>query len=111
MYKNNGSVDPEKHPWCFIGGVKDKRESFEAAMRRLVKEEMGINIENINLVLDSYYHAKLTDDNVNKIERAENKLLDFFSLNEIKKLLLSSSTEGFITKCGFKKMEMLLVNA
>lgn len=100
MHKRNGPIDEEKHPWCFIGGIKEKKESFENAMTRRVEKEAGIKIEKVEFVSKSRYHARLTDDNVNKIERAENQLLDFFSLGESKKLFLSSTTAQFISKHG-----------
>ncbi len=100
MYKRKSVVDREKHPWSFIGGVKEKGESFENAVSRWVKKEMGITIDKIEYVSDSCYHARLTDDNVNKIQREENQLLDFYSLKEIKKLNLSSATEQFVLKHG-----------
>ncbi len=100
MYKSNSSIDEEKHPWCFIGGIKENKESFENAMSRRVEKETGIKIEKVEFVSESCYHARLTDDNVNNIERAEGQLLDFFTLKEVKKLLLSSSTAQFISKHG-----------
>lgn len=100
MYKSNGPIDEEKHPWCFIGGIKGEKESFEKAMARRVEKEAGIKIEKVEFVSEFCYHARLTDDNVNKIERAENQLLDFFSLKESKKLFLSSKTTQFISKHG-----------
>lgn len=100
MYKSNGPIDEEKHPWCFIGGIKGEKESFEKAMARRVEKETGIKIEKVEFVSEFCYHARLTDDNVNKIERAENQLLDFFSLKESKKLFLSSTTTQFISKHG-----------
>ena len=101
MHKTNSPSDKEKHPWCFIGAVKEKKESFEIAMSRRVEKEMGIKIEKVEFVSESCYHARLTDDNVNKIERAENQLLNFFTLKESKKLFLSRSTQQFISKHGF----------
>jgi len=100
MHKKNGPTDEEKHAWCFIGGVKEDRESFENAMSRRVEKEAGIKIENVEFVSESCYHARLTDDNVNKIERGENQLLDFFTLKEAGKLFLSSTTAQFILKHG-----------
>jgi len=100
MYKSNNSIDEEKHPWCLIGGIKEKEESFENAMSRWVEKEMGIKIENVEYVSDYCYHARLTDDNVNKIQRAENQLLDFFTLKEVKNLFLSNTTAQFISKYG-----------
>ena len=98
MHKQKSVIDEEKHPWSFIGGIKENRESFENAMSRRVENEMGIKIENVEYVSELCYHAKLTDDNVNKIKRAENQLLDFFTLKEVKKLFLSSTTAQFISK-------------
>ncbi len=98
MYKSNSPIDKEKHQWCFIGGIKEKRESFENAMSRRVEKETGIKIEKVEFVSDSCYHARLTDDNVNKIKRAEGQLLDFFTLKELRKLLVSNATEQFISK-------------
>ncbi len=98
MNKSNSSIDQEKHPWCFIGGIKEETESFESAMRRRVETEAGIEIENVELISESCYHARLTDDNVNKIKREENQLLDFFTLKDLKKLFLSNTTAQFVSK-------------
>ncbi len=100
MYKKSSPMDEEKHAWCFIGGIKENRESFENAMARKVEKETGIKIEKVEFVSESCYHARLTDDNVNKIERAEGQLLDFFTLKELGKLFLSSTTAQFISKHG-----------
>ena len=100
MHKDNSAIDEEKHPWCFIGAVKEEKESFENAMSRRVEKEMGIKIENVEFVAEFCYHARLTDDDVNKIERAENQLLNFFTLKESKKLFLSMPTQQFILKHG-----------
>jgi len=100
MHKQKSVIDEEKHPWSFIGAVKEESESFEHAMTRRVEKETGIKIENVEFVSESCYHARLTDDNVNKIQRAENQLLDFFTLKEIRKLFLSSLTVQFISKHG-----------
>lgn len=98
MNKRNSAVDEEKHPWCFIGGVRDKNESFEKALARRVEKEAGIKIENIEHLSEFYYHASLTDDNVNKMKRADNQLLDFFNPAEVKKLLLSRASEALFLK-------------
>jgi len=62
-----------------------------------VRKEMGIKIENVEFVSRSRYLARLTDDNVNRIERSENQLLDFFTLKEVKDLFLSRETADFIS--------------
>lgn len=96
MHKQKSVIDQENHPWSFIGGIREDEESFEHAMSRKVEKEMGIKIENVEYISELCYHARLTDDNVNHIERSENQLLDFFTLKEVKELFLSSETAKFI---------------
>ncbi len=103
-HTSNSAIDQEKHPWRFLGGTKDKKESFEAAMQRLVKKEMGIKIDNIVAVKEAYYHARLTDDNVNNIQRSDNQLFAFFSLKEAEKLFLSFPTQEFMEQ--YKDFDM-----
>ncbi len=98
MHKQKSVIDEEKHPWCFIGGIKRGKETFEDAIKRRVEEEAGIRIGNIEYISKDCYYARLTDDNVNKIQRDENQLLDFFNPRELKTLYLSKSTEEFISK-------------
>lgn len=98
MHKQKSVIDEERHPWCFIEAIKRKKESFEDAIIRTVEEETGIKIENVEYASKFCYHARLTDDNVNKIRRAENQLLNFFNTSELEKLYLSKSTENFMSK-------------
>ncbi|MCL5114066.1 MAG: NUDIX domain-containing protein [Patescibacteria group bacterium] len=100
MHKQKSVIDRESHPWCFIGAIRENKESFEHAMERRVEKEMGIKIKNVEFVSENCYHAQLTDDNVNNIQRAENQLLDFFTPKELTKLFLSRSTQAFILKHG-----------
>jgi hypothetical protein len=97
MHKQKSVIDQEEHPWSFISGIKDKKESFEKTLAKRVRKEAGIEIENVEFVAEFYYHAKLTDDNVNHITRSENQLLDFFSIKEAEGLFLSSGTARFIS--------------
>ena len=100
MHKQKSVLDEERHPWSFISGVFNEKESLEKTLMRRVYAEMGIRIENVELVSDSCYHASLTDDNVNSIRRSEHQLLDFFTLKDLKKLFLSSDTYQFVQKHG-----------
>lgn len=84
-HRRKGPGDEEKHPWSFISGARGEKE-------------LGIKIENVECISESYYHAKLTDDNVNRIERAENQILEFFSPRELESLPLTDSTRQFISK-------------
>lgn len=94
----NNPIDERTRSWSFIAGIREKRESFEVALARSIKKEMGIVIENIEYVSDSFYHARLSDSDVNNIQRSDNQLLDFFSLKEIEQLSLTKRTEKFISK-------------
>lgn len=100
MYKTNSPVDEEKHEWCFINGKRDDKESFEEALSRKVEKEASIKVDGVERVFENFYHARLTDDNVNQIKRGERQLLDFFTLREMQKLHLEASTKSFISKFG-----------
>ena len=100
MHKQKSVIDEEQHPWCLIGGIKGAKESFEKTLSRRVENEAGIKIDNIQFVSEFCYHAELTDDNVNNIQRKEHQLLDFFNPKELNKLFLSSSTQQFISDHG-----------
>ncbi len=100
MYKKTSPIDEIKNAWSFIAALKHNKEPLENTLKKIVEKEMGIKIDNVECVSDSFYHAKLTDDNVNQIKRAEDQLLDFFTLKELEKLSLSNSTAQFVSKHG-----------
>ena len=89
-----------KKTWSMIGGRKENNESFEKTIVRKIKEEMNIEVSSVKLLLISplddknihFYHGKLTDNNVNRIERAEGQELQFFNLKELDKLQLAASS-------------------
>ena len=103
--------------WRMIGGEKENNESFEKSIARKIKEEMNIKINDVKLLLvvpsddkDTYfYHGKLTDSNVNLIERSEGQELQFFDLKELDKLQLAASTFLFFTQ-NRNTVEELLAN-
>ena len=86
----------------FIGGVKEGKESFEKAIRRAVIKETGIALQAVQLLShtdkDYFFHAQLSDADVNNMVRCEGQLLEFFSLKDLDQLLLSEGTKVFITK-------------
>lgn len=106
-----------KKIWCMIGGKKENNESYEKTIVRKIKEEMNIEVCNVKLLLVSplhdknihFYHGKLTDNNVNRIERAEGQELQFFNLKELDKLQLAASANLFFTQ-NRDTVEELLVN-
>jgi ADP-ribose pyrophosphatase YjhB (NUDIX family) len=92
--------------WRMIGGEKGNNESFEKTIARRIKEEMNIEINDIKFLLTTpsenkntyFYHGKLTDNNVNFIERAEGQELQFFDLKELNKIQLTSSANLFFSQ-------------
>ena len=106
-----------KKIWCMIGGKKENNETFEKTIIRKIKEEMNIEVSNVKPLLISpchdkdihFYHGKLTDNNVNRIERAEGQELQFFNLKELDKLQLTASANLFFTRHR-SAVEELLIN-
>jgi ADP-ribose pyrophosphatase YjhB (NUDIX family) len=107
----------ERKIWNMIGGKKEHNESCEKTIIRKIKEEMNIKISDVKLLLISpsddkntyFFHGKLTDSNVNLIERAEGQELQFFDLKELNKLKLATSADQFFTQ-NKTIVEDLLVN-
>ncbi len=97
MNKSDGPMDTVAHAWTVIEGVFNTKE-LEQALVRKVEREMGIKIEKIERLSEGYFHAQLTDENVNNIERSEGQLLDFFAPRELDNLILSQATSQFISK-------------
>lgn len=105
-----------KKIWCMIGGKKENNESFEKAITRKIKEEMNIEVNDIKLLLISplddknihFYHGKLTDNDVNRIERADGQELQFFNLRELDKLQLAASANLFFTQHRGRIAELLV---
>ncbi len=108
MHKTNGVLDKIKHPWCLIGGQPHAQESYETALSRSVQKETGIRLENIEFVEKNKYHAALTDDNINKMQRGEFQLLDFFTIKDLEKLYLTDATREFVSKYGGKFASIVL---
>jgi hypothetical protein len=96
MHKQNGVLDPDRHPWNLITVAKNKNFTLDISLKNQVHKEMGIIIENIEIISENYYHSRLTDKNVNSIQRSEHQLLDFFTLKETEKLYLSDEASKFI---------------
>ena len=106
-----------KKVWCMVGGKKEDNESYEKTIVRKIKEDMNIEVSNVKLLLISpigdndihFYHGKLTDNNVNRIQRAEGQELQFFNLKELCNLQLAASANLLFTKHR-SAVEELLIN-
>jgi len=92
--------------WSMIGGKNEINESNEKTIVRKIKEDMNIKIKDVKFLLTSFsedkdisfYYSKLTDDNVNFIERSDGQELQFFNLRELNKLQLTTSADRFFTQ-------------
>lgn len=92
--------------WFCIGGTKKTNESYEEAISRKVEGETSIKLKTIEFLSSLsyndrkkyFYHAKLSDENVNNIKREEGQMLQFFTPKELRKLSLATSTQLFLEK-------------
>jgi NADH pyrophosphatase NudC (nudix superfamily) len=117
MIKNYVFNSGEQKTWCLIEGKKENDESFENTIVRKIKEEMKIKIDSVKLLSVAssdnkntyFYHGKLTDNNVNLIQRDEGQELQFFDLKEIKGIQLAASADLFFTQ-NRNIVEELLIN-
>jgi hypothetical protein len=106
MQKDHILATVEQQPWHFISGVKGKNESCEQTIQREVEKVTSIQLGTIDFLGSDtgegekkhFYHTRLTDDNVNKIVRQSGKVVGFFSLKEVDKLLLSLTAQLLITR-------------
>ena len=104
MHKDYILETLDENPWHFISGIGTKNESSKETIQREVKRETNIHLTEVeflgSIVEDGknkhFYHTRLTDDNVNNMVGREGKILGFFSLKEVDKLLLSLSTKLLI---------------
>ena len=105
-FKEKNPIVVQKAPWQFIGGLRQKNKSEEETITRIVERETSIKLESVEFLssqsvddsIEHFYSAKLTDKDVNNMERLEGQTINFFAVSEIEKLPLSSSTQLFIAK-------------
>lgn len=105
-YVFNDPYQLKKHSWNFIGGVKKSNESFQEAIIKRVEGITHIKLPHIEFLSSILkgnekrylYHAQLSDQQVNNMERGEGHLLQFFSFKELETIPLSYSTKLFIAK-------------
>lgn len=106
MHKDYILETLDANPWHFISGIKDKNATSEEAIAREVKRETSIDLPSVEFLgsLDEedrkkyFYHATLTDENVNNMVHRDGKILGFFSVKELDSLLLSLSTKLLISR-------------
>lgn len=92
--------------WHFIEQVKEENKSFEETMCNEVERQTCIKLTGVEFLSSArynnqkkyFYHAELTDTNVNNIKRRERQLLQFYSLHELEKLHLAISTRQLVSR-------------
>lgn len=95
-------ISANKNTWSFI----EKPNGDENTILKQVEKEMNITIPYAtflitcfdNIIKRNFYHAGLTDNNVNQIKRHDGQELSFFSMKEIEMLNLSESSKLLFRK-------------
>lgn len=107
--------DPGKGQYSFPGGFVDVGESVEDAIKREIKEELQINVDQFTYLtstdndylykksqydmLDILFEIKLSDDIIAKIEPNDDvESVQFFDLNEIKDEILAFKSTKKVVK-------------
>ena len=99
-------ITVEKSPWCFIYAPKEKNKPLEETIRRRVEKETSIKLDSVEFLSSCdykdkkrhFYHAQLSDKNVNNITRSEGRLIQFFTVKELEKLSLTLSSRLLVLK-------------
>ena len=104
-HKDTVSTMVETALWSLIQAKKVKNESFMESLYKKLEREMNIKLSGIKHLSSwlykskkkCFYQAKLSDEDVNNIMR-KGVILEFFAVEELKKLSLSSVTRLFMEK-------------
>lgn len=104
MHRDNNPL--VQNPWTFIEGKRGAKTSFLETIIRKVEEETSLRLEEPKFISSAkddgtekhFFHADLSDKEVNSINRDEGLTLGFYSLKEIEKLSLTASTRAFVAK-------------
>lgn len=90
--------------WGFLTVKRENGQSLESSILTKVESVTGIKLKEIvQLAMvqgeeksEYFFQAKLTDENVNNMLRANNRVLQFFSLKEVLKLNLETISKKFV---------------
>lgn len=92
--------------WHFIEKSKVKDKLAEKTIIEEVFRETQLKLDGVVLLskelsedtIQYLFHARLSDKHVNNIERAEGRVLQFFSISELGKLKIKRATKSFFQK-------------
>lgn len=91
------------HPntWSFISGGIEAGESFEEAMRRECREELGINPNDLRYLGRSHvsacFYAYLSEEEVNNLVLGEGQEIRFFDPDEMTALHMTPKLQDLVT--------------
>ncbi|MBI4080678.1 MAG: hypothetical protein HY430_02800 [Candidatus Levybacteria bacterium] len=95
-----------KNNWTFF----EKVNGNENTIMRMVEKETSIILPSVKLLLSvfdsfvkkDFYHAELTDKDVNQLVRPEGRELQFFSMREVDLLSLDMLSKNLFQHCRSK---------
>lgn len=102
--------------WHFIERLFKQNASVKKAIIQEVEQKIKIKLQDVNLLMadssdeeEFFFHAMLTDNQVDIIERKEGSIHQFFSVSELSKIKLKDSTKRLLLEyaSSFKKLQML----
>ena len=103
----NNRITAKSNVWSFIGATISKNKTIKESIVEKVKRSTSIQLTNINYVKGitqdkniHYFHAELSDNNINNIVRKDGEVMQFFTLNEIDGLTLSMPSREFVDNFG-----------
>lgn len=97
-------INTTANSWSFLNASKSKHKSLKEGIIAKALNETGIVLQNVTdlvcIELDDrkheFFHAYLTDDNVNNMQRREGQTLQFFTIKELNKLNLTQLSRLFV---------------
>ena len=106
MHTENNPLLLNEVVWRFIGRNREKGKTMEETILREVEKQTGIRLESIELlstveedsIQKHFYHGRLTDTQVNNMNRDQGQTIQFYSMRELEKIPLSPSTKKFIAQ-------------
>lgn len=110
------SIHSNISPWGFISGLKEKKDTHKEAVNKKIFYTTNLKVYTELIITEDipyqneafYYFGKLTDQDVNKIERREGQRLEFFTLQEMDDIQLTTQTANFL-QAYRDKIETLLI--
>jgi ADP-ribose pyrophosphatase YjhB (NUDIX family) len=115
MHTENNPLLLNEVVWRFIGRNREKGKSMEETILREVEKQTGIKLSHVEFLSTieeddtqkHFYHGRLTDSNVNNMNRDQGQTIQFYSMRELEKIPLTPATKKFISQHSnvFEKAE------